>query len=127
MTNIQQLPPIHHHLGGHDLNWDSELNILKVQYQAIELFCNPRGHIEGGMICAMLDDVMGLLANHYNVSQKPASTINLSMSFFRPCHVGAVQCHARFIKDGRSILHIESEAWQHAKVIAQSQAAFILL
>ena len=48
---------------------------LTIHYTAIESFTNPRGTVEGGMICAMLDDVMGLL--HFlpmTVNPLPPST-----------------------------------------------------
>lgn len=126
MINIKNLPPIHHLLNGHDLNWDESLAQIHVKYTALESFTNPRGNVEGGMICAMLDDAMGLLAT-MNTSQKPAATINLTMDFFRPCDIGVIEVKACFIKQGNKILNIESEAWQHKKLVAKSSAAFMVL
>lgn len=123
---LEHLPPIHHLLGGHNIQWDAERRQLTVNYIALESFTNPRGSIEGGMICAMLDDVMGILAA-LNQTSKPAVTINLSMDFFRPCEVGEVQAKAWFIKEGRKILSIESEAWQQGKLVAKTSAAFMVL
>ena len=123
---LEHLPPIHHLLGGHSIQWDAERRQLTVNYIALESFTNPRGSIEGGMICAMLDDAMGILAA-LNQTSKPAATINLSMDFFRPCEVGEVQAKAWFIKEGRKILSIESEAWQQGKLVAKTSAAFMVL
>lgn len=126
MFNLEQLPPIHHLLGGHNIQWDTEKREIAVSYIALESFTNPRGSIEGGMICAMLDDAMGILAT-LNQTAKPAATINLSMDFFRPCEIGEVYAKAWFIKEGRKILSIESEAWQHGKLVAKTSAAFMVL
>ena len=123
---LEHLPPIHHLLGGHNIQWDAERRQLTVNYIALESFTNPRGSIEGGMICAMLDDAMGILAA-LNQTTKPAATINLSIDFFRPCEVGEVQAKAWFIKEGRKILSIESEAWQQGKLVAKTSAAFMVL
>jgi len=123
---LEHLPPIHHLLGGHNIQWDAERRQLTVNFIALESFTNPRGSIEGGMICAMLDDAMGILAA-LNQTSKPAATINLSMDFFRPCEVGEVQAKAWFIKEGRKILSIESEAWQQGKLVAKTSAAFMVL
>ncbi|MFV5311116.1 PaaI family thioesterase [Acinetobacter schindleri] len=123
---LEHLPPIHHLLGGHSIQWDAERRQLTVNYIALESFTNPRGSIEGGMICAMLDDAMGILAA-LNQTSKPAVTINLSMDFFRPCEVGEVQAKAWFIKEGKTILSIESEAWQQGKLVAKTSAAFMVL
>ncbi len=94
---------------------------LTIHYTALESFTNPRGTIEGGMVCAMLDDVMGLFAFLANDS-KPATTINLTMDFLRPCAVGEVITKCRFIKQGKTVLNLESEAWQNNKMIARSTA-----
>lgn len=123
---LEHLPPIHHLLGGHNIQWDIEKREITVSYTALESFTNPRGSIEGGMICAMLDDAMGILAA-LNQTSKPAATINLSMDFFRPCEVGEVQAKAWFIKEGRKILSIESEAWQQGRLVAKTSAAFMVL
>ena len=123
---LEHLPPIHHLLGGHNIEWDTEKREIAVSYTALESFTNPRGSIEGGMICAMLDDAMGILAA-LNQTAKPAATLNLSMDFFRPCEVGEVQAKAWFIKEGRKILSIESEAWQQGKLVAKTSAAFMVL
>ena len=123
---LTALPPIHHLLGGHNIQWDAEQRQLTVDYIALEQFTNPRGTVEGGMICAMLDDVMGILAA-LNQAKHDAATINLSMDFFKPCHVGIVKTKARFIKEGHKILNLESEAWQQGKLVAKTSAAFMLL
>ena len=123
---LEHLPPIHHLLGGHNIQWDREKREIAVSYTALESFTNPRGSVEGGMICAMLDDAMGILAA-LNQTAKPAATINLSMDFFRPCEVGEVQAKAWFFKEGKTILSIESESWQHNKLVAKTSASFIIL
>lgn len=123
---LAQLPPIHHHLGGHNITWNAEKTELQIYYNALQSFTNPRGSIEGGMICAMLDDVMGLFAFIAN-QQRPATTISLSMDFLRPCSVGEVMTKCRFIKHGKTVLNIESEAWQNNKIIARSNANFLVL
>lgn len=126
MFNLKNLPPIHHLLNGHDLHWDKDLAQIHVKYIALESFTNPRGTVEGGMICAMLDDAMGILAA-LNKTEKPATTVNLSIDFLRPCHVGNVETKAWFIKQGSKILNIESEAWQQGKLIAKCSSAFLVL
>ncbi|MDC5516734.1 PaaI family thioesterase [Acinetobacter baumannii] len=123
---FENLPPIHHLLGGHNIQWNKERTSLKIHYRALESFTNPAGTIEGGMICAMLDDVMGLFSYHAN-DLKPATTINLNIDFLRPCFVGEVITKCNFIKKGKSILNIESEARQNGKLIAKSTANFMIL
>lgn len=124
--NHAELPPIHHCLGGHQIEWDPQSQKLNISYLGKAEFCNPRGSIEGGMICAMLDDAMGLFAFYAN-DQKPATTINLSMDFFRPCLPAVVQVQCYFIKRGRQILNIEAVAMQQDKLIAKMVANFMVI
>jgi len=126
LSPLVNLPPIHHLLGGHNIQWNADQTELEISYVALDSFTNPRGSVEGGMVCAMLDDVMGLfayLANHHT----PATTINLTMDFLRPCQVGTVLTKCRFTKQGKAILCLESEAWQNQKMIARSTANFMVL
>lgn len=126
MFDLNQLPPIHHFLGGHEIEWDFKQRIVQVKYQTLQSFTNPQGSIEGGMLCAILDDVMGILSA-LNQSQRPTTTINLHTDFFRPCQVGLVTTKAWFVKEGQKVLSMESEAWQDNKLIAKSSAAFLVL
>ena len=126
MDMTDKLPPIHYLLGGHHIQWNDQAQQLEIDYVALESFTNPRGTVEGGMICAMLDDVMGLFAFLAN-DRQPATTINLTVDFLLPCQVGVVQTKCRFVKQGKSILNIESEAWQNHKMLARSTANFMVL
>lgn len=126
MQIVKDLPPIHFLLGGHEILWNEAQTELQISYSALESFTNPRGTVEGGMVCAMLDDVMGLFAYLAN-NQTPATTINLTIDFLRPCQVGTVITKCRFIKQGKTILNIESEAWQNEKLLARSTANFMVL
>ena len=125
-STLTNLPPIHHLLGGHNIQWNADQTELEISYVALDSFTNPRGSVEGGMVCAMLDDVMGLFAYLAN-NQTPATTINLTMDFLRPCQVGTVLTKCRFTKQGKAILSLESEAWQNQKMIARSTANFMVL
>lgn len=125
-STLTNLPPIHHLLGGHNIQWNADQTELEISYVALDSFTNPRGSVEGGMVCAMLDDVMGLFAYLAN-NQTPATTINLTMDFLRSCQVGTVLTKCRFTKQGKAILSLESEAWQNQKMIARSTANFMVL
>ncbi len=120
------LPPIHHTLGGHDIEWNPSTHSLSIKYTASEAFTNPRGHIQGGMICAMLDDAMGIFAMLAN-DGKAATTINLTMDFLRPCNVGEVTVQCQFLKHGHKILNIDALALQNHKIVARSTANFMVL
>ena len=70
LKTLEHLPPIHHHLGGHNIQWNTDHTELEISYVALDSFTNPRGSVEGGMVCAMLDDVMGLFAYLFRLERK---------------------------------------------------------
>ncbi|MFT4021803.1 MAG: PaaI family thioesterase, partial [Acinetobacter sp.] len=51
-SNTNALPPIHHLLGGHNIQWNADKTELSIRYIALDSFTNPRGTVEGGMLCA---------------------------------------------------------------------------
>ena len=64
------VPPVHKTLGGEVLAWSKEIEQLTMQYQAIPAFLNPAGNLQGGMLCAMIDDAMGLFSLLINQDRK---------------------------------------------------------
>ncbi|MBP6116418.1 MAG: PaaI family thioesterase [Neisseriaceae bacterium] len=126
MTQWQNLPPIHHTLGGQVLAWDAAQQRLAVQYEALPAYVNPRGQVQGGMLAAMLDDGMGVLAMLAS-APAAATSINLTLDFFKPCVPGQVLVKCRLKKQGSRVLHLEAEAWQGETLVARSTANFLLL
>lgn len=122
-----QPPPIHQFLGGkleevqHNEDWTARLS-----YQPRTEFANPMGHVQGGMICAMLDDAMGLFSIVANEG-KPAATVTMNVSFLRPCQIAHVDVEVYFVRQGRNISNIESIAYQNGKAIAKATAAFVII
>lgn len=119
-----QAPGIHKHLNGKLL--EVSMTQLKVSYQAIPAFANPMGNLQGGMLCAMLDDAMGLFA--YIAHQgHPAATVSMNVSFLRPCQLAEVTVDTYFVRQGRRISNIESVAYQDGKVVGKSSAVFTVV
>ena len=120
-------PPIHTFLGGQIEKLEHE-NGLKavISYQPRAEFANPMGHVQGGMICSMLDNAMGLFAI---LAQEgtPSATVTMNVSFLRPCNISAVEVHVYFVRQGRRISNIESVAYQNAKEVAKASAAFTIV
>lgn len=126
MSIPSHLPPIHHLLGGHSIHWDETAQALHIDYVAKHEFTNPSDVVEGGMVVAMLDDVMGILCD-IKTTPKVATTVNLNTTFLLPCKVGRVQTKAWIVKQGSRVISIESEAWQDNKLVVKSSASFLVL
>lgn len=122
-----QLPLIHQFLGGKLEQVDNTEDWkVRLSYQPRAEFANPMGHVQGGMICSMLDDAMGLFAIVANQGQ-PSATVTMNVSFLRPCQIAHVDVDVYFVRQGRNISNIESVAYQNGKAVAKATAAFVVV
>lgn len=118
------VPPVHKTLGGEVLAWSKEAIELTVQYQAIPEFLNPAGNLQGGMLCAMIDDAMGLFT--LLISDDVFSvTVGLNTTYLRPCKLGAVQVKIECVKNGQKIINLLAHAYQNGKAVAQATSIFM--
>ncbi|OTG90780.1 PaaI family thioesterase [Acinetobacter sp. ANC 3813] len=118
-----QPPAIHTFLGGKIESIQQDEWQAVISYQPRPEFSNPMGQLQGGMLCSMLDDAMGLFAM---LAQEgaPAATVTMNVSFLRPCQLEQVEVHVCFVRQGRRISNIEAVAYQQAKAVAKATAAF---
>lgn len=122
-----QAPPIHTFLGGKVKHIEQENGWkARISYQPRPEFANPMGHLQGGMLCSMLDDAMGCFAI---IAQQgvPAVTITMNVAFLRPCHIAPVEVEIYFVRQGRRISNIESIAYQNGKEVGKASAAFTIV
>ncbi len=126
LENLQP-PPIHHFLRGKVQKVEQEDGWkVRLSYQPRAEFANPMGHVQGGMICSMLDDAMGLFAIIVQEG-RPSATVTMNVSFLRPCNIAEVDIAVYFVRQGRKISNIESIAYQNGKEVAKASAAFMLV
>lgn len=118
------VPPVHKTLGGEVLTWSKETTELDMQYQAIPEFLNPAGNLQGGMLCAMIDDAMGLFTLLIN-DDTFSVTVGLNISYLRPCKLGAVQVKIECVKNGQKIINLLAHAYQNGKAVAQATSVFM--
>lgn len=74
-----------------------------------ELLLNPMKQIQGGYLCAMLDEVMSVACMVASGMTHVAPTVEMKTSFFRPALPGALRGVGRVIKWGRTIAFTEGE------------------
>jgi uncharacterized protein (TIGR00369 family) len=118
-TTMAQSPsPLGRWLGGtlRDVHDDG----LSVEYVVREEMTNPVKMLHGGVISAMIDDLIGmtlmLMTGDYHAS------ISLSVDFLRSARVGdIVVCRSRVIRQGRSVVHAEATLTQpDGKLLARA-------
>ncbi|MHB8530387.1 MAG: PaaI family thioesterase [Caulobacteraceae bacterium] len=76
-----------------------------------ELHCNPMRQIQGGYLCAMLDEVMSVACMVASKMTCVAPTAEMKTSFFRPASPGALRGVGRVIRWGKTIAFTEGELY----------------
>ena len=76
-----------------------------------ELLCNPMGQIQGGFLCAMLDECMSVACMVASGMTAVAPTLEMKTSFLRPAMPGALTGIGRVLKWGRTVAFTEGELY----------------
>ncbi len=76
-----------------------------------DLLCNPMGQIQGGYVCAMLDEAMSVAGLITSGMTHVVPTLEMKTSFLRPAMPGSLRAVGRVIKWGRTICFTEGELY----------------
>ena len=86
-----------------------------------ELLCNPMGQVQGGYICAMLDECMSVAGMITSGMTHVVPTLEMKTSFLRPAMPGSLRGIGRVVKWGRSICFMEGELYDaEGRLLAKS-------
>jgi len=102
-------PPCSDALGLELLAINQEQMTVRAAFTGSPSWVNPMGALQGGFVTAMLDEVMavaGIVASNVTAT---VPTLELKVSFLRPCPPGRLEATARVVKWGRQIAFLESE------------------
>lgn len=113
-------------LGFKLLDYNQETLEIKVSFEGSELFANPAGHIQGGFLCAMLDDVMGPALVFSLDEHQFAPTLELKTQFIRPAKVGKIEGRGKVVSKGKQVCYLEGELYQEDRLIAKATATAII-
>jgi len=109
-------------LGIEIIAYDIDAHTVELAFEGKPEFANPIGIVQGGFLCAMLDDTMGLAsATAMNVGQF-APTLGLNVQFHRPAKIGKLTGKGRITMRGREIFHLAAELFQDGKMVASATA-----
>jgi uncharacterized protein (TIGR00369 family) len=100
-------PPSARHLGFELIDFSVDGGWAEVAFMPRPEFANPAGHVQGGFVCAMLDDAMGVTAS---ISQRFAilvPTLQVSVSFLRPTPIARVLARGEVLRMGGSTAHLQ--------------------
>lgn len=82
---------------------------VEVSFAASEQLTNPMKQIQGGYLCAMLDEVMSVACMVASGMTAVAPTIEMKTSFYRPAMPGAIRGVGRVARWGKTIAFTEGE------------------
>lgn len=102
-------PPVGDLLGTEYIAYDAARGDVHLRFTALPAFDNPAGMVHGGMLAAMLDE---LLAVTLNVAMREGEfnvTLDLGARFLKAANSGPIDGHGRVVKRGRTVGFVEGE------------------
>ncbi|MEW6019301.1 MAG: PaaI family thioesterase [Pseudomonadota bacterium] len=86
--------------------------MVEVAFDAkAELLLNPMKQIQGGYLCAMLDEAMSVACMVASGMTHVAPTLEMKTSFLRPAQPGPIKGIGRVVKWGRTVAFTEGELY----------------
>jgi uncharacterized protein (TIGR00369 family) len=102
-------PPCAVLLGWKILDAKPDQGWIRVAFEGKREFCNPAGFIQGGFLCAMLDDTMGPAAFIMGKGEAYTPTIDMHVSFLAPAKVGPIIGEGNVVQMGKTIVFLEGK------------------
>lgn len=82
---------------------------VEVAFEASDQLTNPMKQIQGGYLCAMLDECMSVACMVASGMTSVAPTVEMKTSFFRPALPGPISGIGRVVRWGKTIAFTEGE------------------
>ena len=99
---------------------------VEVAFEASEQFCNPMRQIQGGYLCAMLDECMSVACMVASGMKSVAPTLEMKTSFFRPAEPGAMRGVGRVVRWGKTVAFTEGELYDaQGRLVAKATGTAI--
>jgi len=90
---------------------------------SLELVGNPMGHVQGGYVCAMLDECMSVAGLITSGMTCVVPTLEMKTSFLRPALPGPLRAVGWVVKWGRTICFSEGELYDpEGRLLAKASA-----
>ncbi len=94
---------------------------VEVAFEASEQLTNPMKQIQGGYLCAMLDECMSVACMVASGMTSVAPTIEMKTSFYRPALPGPIRGIGRVSRWGKTIAFTEGELYDaEGRVLAKA-------
>ncbi|MBP7705340.1 MAG: PaaI family thioesterase [Caulobacter sp.] len=119
--NAKRRPPGSQLLGFHMVRVSQADREVEVAFEASEQLTNPMKQIQGGYLCAMLDECMSVACMVASGMTAVAPTVEMKTSFYRPALPGAIRGIGRVARWGKTIAFTEGELYDaEGRVLAKA-------
>jgi uncharacterized protein (TIGR00369 family) len=108
-TGTKRQPPGSQLLGFRMVRVSQADREVEVAFEASEQLTNPMKQIQGGYLCAMLDECMSVACMVASGMTAVAPTLEMKTSFFRPALPGTIRGIGRVARWGKTIAFTEGE------------------
>jgi uncharacterized protein (TIGR00369 family) len=114
-------------LGYKMLSVSQEKMQVEVQFEArAELLSNPMKQVQGGYLCAMLDECMSVACMVASKMTAVAPTVEMKTSFFRPAGFGTLRGVGRVARWGKTIAFTEGELYDsEGRLVAKASGTAV--
>ena len=117
-------PPSSKLLGWHLLDARPREGWVRIGFVGKPEFCNPAGFVQGGILCAMLDDTMGPAVFVMTEGKLYTATITLTVNFLAPAKPGPIVGEANVTQLGKTIAFVEGRlAAEDGTVLATASSS----
>jgi uncharacterized protein (TIGR00369 family) len=109
-------------LGFRMLSVNQETRTVEVAFEArAELLSNPMKQVQGGYLCAMLDECMSVACMVASGMTSVAPTAEMKTSFFRPAAPGPLKGVGRVVRWGKTLAFTEGEIYdEQGRLLAKA-------
>lgn len=120
-------PPVALLLNQRIVRVDLEQGELDAEFEAAATFANPAGHVQGGMLAAMLDALTASVVDATLQAGERVASLNLNVSFLKAAQVGPIQGRACLVRKGRTVAHASAELVQGEIAVATASAVCMVV
>tara|TARA_R110002073_G_scaffold69054_7_gene171354 strand:+ start:1859 stop:2353 length:495 start_codon:yes stop_codon:yes gene_type:complete len=120
MTNLEHAATL---LGFRLLEFSIEDGWLEAEFNPSPQVSNLRGGVQGGMMCAMLDEVMSLAVLVDQGFTVGVPTLEMKTSFLAPLPLARCKARGQALRVGRNVAFMEGTIWTGDGIIAAKGTA----
>jgi uncharacterized protein (TIGR00369 family) len=102
LRDTSRYPPCARHLGFELIDYSIGAGWVEVAFTPRPEFANPAGAVQGGFVCAMLDDTMAFAATLSRRFEAMVPTLQTSVSYLRPTPIARVIARGEVLRFGTS-------------------------